>query len=135
MKRIFHPAHRWEDFTANFYGGVRQDFPKDDTLQLYASLLKDLPKFESALQTITGTWHFACEHNLSNKAMNRVAYLGQAACAVVYGVPHQMSMGGYNLLSESERADADAMAQKYVDLSTTLMEIREAHDVGAQDIF
>lgn len=114
MKRIFHPYDKWEDFRHGFFGG--KEYPKDDTLELYASLLKDLPKFEKALQTIISEWKYSCEHNLSNEAMNRVAYLGQASCALVYNVPHNVSMGGYNLLSSEEQKAADQMAQKYLDL-------------------
>lgn len=114
--RIYHPWDRWEDYRNNFYGGVTDDYPKDKTLEVYASLLRDLPRFEAALQIIIRDWRYSCEHNLSNEAMNRVAYLGQASCALVYKVPHSVCMGGYNLLSENEKAAADAMAQKYLDI-------------------
>lgn len=92
------------------------DYQKDDTLALYASLLKDLSKFETALQTIIRDWKHSCEHNLSNEGMNRIAWLGQASCALVYQVPNSVSMGGYNLLTLEEQKSADAMAQKYLDL-------------------
>lgn len=115
MSRIFHPWDKWEDYRHNFYGGV-SDYQKDNTLQLYASLLIDLTRFEAALQTIITEWKYSCEHNLSNEAMNRVAYLGQASCALVYKVPHNVCMGGYNLLTDEQKAAADAMAQKYLDL-------------------
>jgi hypothetical protein len=114
MKRIFHPWNKWEDFQHGFYGG--KEYPKDKTLELYASLLRDLPKFEAALKVITSEWEHSCEHNLTNEAMNRVAYLGQASCALLYNVPHSVSMVGYNLLSSEEQKAADAMAQKYLDL-------------------
>lgn len=114
MTRIFHPYDKWEDFRHGFYGGM--DYPKDNTLELYASLLRDLPKFEAALKVIIKEWPNSCEHNLSNEAMNRIAYLGQASCALIYNVPSNVSMGGYNLLSLEEQKAADAMAQKYLNL-------------------
>ena len=112
MKRIFHSYEKWEDFKVGFYGGV--DYKNDNTLELYASLLKDLPSFEGALQYIITNWKYSCEHNLSNEGMNRVAYLGQASCALLYNVPNSVSMGGYNLLNKEEQIAADAMAQKYL---------------------
>lgn len=115
MIRIFHPWDKWEDYRHNFYGGV-SEYKKDDTLALYASLLKDLPRFENALGIIISEWKYSCEHNLSNEAMNRVAYLGQASCALIYKVPHNISMGGYNLLTLEEQKTADAMAQKYLNI-------------------
>jgi hypothetical protein len=44
--------------------------------------------------------------------------MGQAACALVFKVPSQMSSSGYNLLSPEQQAAADAMAQKYIDIWT-----------------
>jgi len=117
MNRVFHPYDKWEDYRHNFYGGV-QEYDKDNTLERYASLLKDSDKFEAALQVIIRDWPYACEHNLTNENMNRIAYLGQAACALIYNVPHNVSMGGYNLLTLSEQKTADAMAKKYLDLWT-----------------
>jgi len=116
MTRIFHPYDKWEDYAHGFYGG--KEYPKDNTLELYASLLKDLPRFEAALQTIIKEWKYSCEHNLTHEGMNRIAYLGQASCALVYNVPHNVCMGGYNLLTLEEQKAADAMAQKYLDLWT-----------------
>lgn len=115
MTRVYHPWDKWEDYQHNFYGGV-SDYKKDDTLELYASLLRDLPKFEKALQTIISEWPYSCEHNLTNENMNRIAYLGQASCALVYKVPHNVSMGGYNLLTKEEQKAADNMAEKYLNL-------------------
>lgn len=112
MNRIYHPWDKWEDYRHGFYGGM--NYPADKTLELYASLLKDLPKFETALQVIINQWKYSCEHNLSNEGMNRVAYLGQAACALLYNVPNAVSMGGYNLLTSEEQRLADELAQKYL---------------------
>lgn len=113
-KRIYHPWTKWEDNTHGFYGGL--DYPKDNTLELYASLLRDLSRFEAALKTIISEWKYSCEQNLTNEDMNRIAYLGQAACALVYNVPSAIGRGGYNLLTPEEQKAADAMAEKYLNL-------------------
>lgn len=115
MTRIFHPWDKWEDYRHNFYGGVCE-YEKDGTLGSYAGLLRDLPAFEEALRVIILEWKYSCEHNLSNESMNRIAYLGQAAHALVFKVPHNVSMSGYNLLTPEEQQAADALAQKYLNL-------------------
>lgn len=116
MKRIFHPWHLWEDHRHNFYGGVTTGLKKEETILLYRDFLADLKEFEAALQLITEEWKYSCEHNLTNVSLNRIAYLGQASCALAFGVPSQMSASGYNLLTEEQKQAADAMAQKYLDL-------------------
>jgi hypothetical protein len=115
MTRIFHPWDKWEDYKNNFYGGVCE-YDHDKSLSIYAALLKDIPRFEEALKIIISTWKYSCEHNLTNEAMNRIAYMGQAANALVNRAPSSVSMGGYNLLSKEEQIAADALAQKYINL-------------------
>lgn len=114
MTRVYHPWSKWEDFRHGFYGG--KDYPKDGTLELYAGLLRDTTRFETALKTIISEWKYSCEHNLTNEAMNRIAYLGQASCALVYNVPHNVCMGGFNLLTSDEQIAANALAEKYLNL-------------------
>ena len=113
MKRIFHPYDTWEDYKAGFYGG--QDYPTKNTVRLCAEVLADLYTFEKALKMITTEWKHSCEHNLSNENMNRIAYLGQAACALLLKVPNNVSMGAYSTLTIEQQQAADALAQKYLD--------------------
>lgn len=115
MTRIFHPFDKWEDYKFNFYGGICE-YDHDKTLQTYANLLRNLNVFEDALKVIISEWKYSCEHNLSNESMNRIAYLGQAANALVNKVPHNVSMGGYNLLTKEEQTAADKLAEKYLNL-------------------
>lgn len=115
MNRIYHPYDKWECYRHNFFGGM-MNYVKDDSLTMYASLLKDLKKFEHALSIIIRDWPMSCEHNLTNEGLNRIAWLGQASCALVYQVPAEVSRGGYNLLTPEEQQAADAMAKKYLDI-------------------
>lgn len=115
VNRIYHPWFRWEDFRHNFYGHIPVDNKvKHD--ELYADFLRDLERFEKALMIITTEWVYACEHNLTNESLNRIAYLGQAAMALEYNVPSSMSRNGYNLLSEQEQKVADDLAEKYLNM-------------------
>lgn len=116
IKREYANYETWEDYRHNFYGGVSDDWDRDDTLEIYASLLRDLPRFEAALKTITAEWQSSNRHNLTNMGLNRIAYLGQCALALVYKVPHKEGRGGYQLLTQEEKEAADALAQKYLDL-------------------
>jgi hypothetical protein len=114
MKRIFHPWDKWEDYTYGFYGG--KDFDSKNAVKICANLLKDLNMFEHALARIVIEWPYSCEHNLTNESMNRIAYLGQAAFALLYNIPNNVSMAAYSTLTLEEQQKADALAQKYLDL-------------------
>lgn len=131
MTRIQHPWNKWEDYRSNFYGGI-VDIPKKDVcLEKYAALLIDLDRFERALNQIITEWVYSCEHNLTNKNLNRVAYMGQAACALEFNIPHYVSCSGYNLLTPDQQAKADEMAQFYIDLWTENHNMKGTDDVAA----
>jgi ParB-like chromosome segregation protein Spo0J len=112
--RVFHTWDKWECYRAGFYeetppNGMTQDAGEEQ----YREFLADLQRFESALQEITATWEHSCEHYLTNDRMNRIAWLGQAAVAHALGIP-ACCRGGYNRLTDEQKAAADDMALKYL---------------------
>ena len=114
MIRVFHPFLLWEDYRHNFYGGVAA-YPTKDVVELCANILRDTIKLDKTLAIIIKQWKYSCEHNLSNESMNRIAYLGQSACALLLNVPGSVSMGAYSTLTKEEQKLADQVAQTYLD--------------------
>lgn len=71
--------------------------------------MQDIVEFERVLECVISEWKHSCEHYLTNKAMNRIAWLGQAALCYKYGIPSEFR-GGYGLLTESQQQAADEAA-------------------------
>lgn len=112
--RILHTWEHWECYKAGFYaerppGGM----PQADGEALYRNFLSDAAAFDAALQHVTTNWRHSCEHYLTNDRMNRIAWLGQAAAAHAIGMP-SCCRGGYHLLSDQEKSDADTLALMYL---------------------
>lgn len=111
MKRIFHTWDKWECYPAGFY----EDHPADRTItdeqavDAYRDFLRDIPAFEAALQRVLTEWPNSCEHYLTNERMNRIAWLGQASMCIANGIPSRFR-GGYNRMTDAEKAAADAAA-------------------------
>jgi hypothetical protein len=72
-------------------------------------LLADLPRFKAALQGVVTEWKHSCEHYLTNNAMNRIAWLGQAATCYALGIPATYR-GGFYLLTERQQKAANKAA-------------------------
>lgn len=83
--------------------------------QAYADFLRNLPRFERALDRIITEWPNSCEHYLSNETMNRVAWLGQAAMCIDTKVPHGFR-GGFSMLTEAEAGAANQLALDHLNL-------------------
>ncbi len=111
--RIFHKFDKWECHKAGFYENAFNGKTKDECENEYASFLSDGGRFSKALQSIIIEWKYSCEHYLTNAAMNRIAWLGQAAMCYDTGIP-AVFRGGFNLLSEDQQSEADHVALEYL---------------------
>ena len=79
----------------------------------YAKFLADSSAFSVALTRVVNEWKFSCEHYLTNPAMNRIAWLGQASMCYATGVPSAYR-GGFGLLTEEQKEQANELALKYL---------------------
>lgn len=111
--RIFHPYEKWECYAAGFYETGWPGRGKEECEAMYGNFLRDDEAFRAALEGVIAEWVHSCEHYLTNSAMNRIAYLGQAAAAYAHGLP-SVYCGGFQILSEPEKDRANATALEYL---------------------
>lgn len=108
--RIFHTFDKWECCAAGFYETKPpKGMNADHCRAYYRELLSDIPEFERVLSLVVSEWKNSCEHYLTNSAMNRIAWLGQAALCYKHGIPSAFR-GGYGLLTEEQQLAADEAA-------------------------
>lgn len=112
--RIFHTHDKWECVDAGFYETKPPSGMTAERCKLaYRDFLSDLPRFEAALEGLTSDWVHSCEHYLTNSAMNRIAWLGQAAACYAMNIPAEYR-GGFTYLTETEQSAANQMALKWL---------------------
>lgn len=107
--RVFHTFDKWECHKAGFYLSSKPGMTADECKAKYVELLTDTPAFQETMRCVVRDWPNSCEHYLTNRAMNRIAWLGQASVCYRHGVPSEFR-SGYFLLTEKQRAEADAAA-------------------------
>lgn len=113
MKRIYHPYHLWEDHKKGFYNncsGKEKEVKIPKVIEMFNS--EKLTE-EMILKVIT-EWKYSCEHNLSNNTMNRIAYIGQAACCEYAEIPNTVTVEAWSLLSLDVRNRSDKIALKHL---------------------
>ncbi len=111
--RIFHTWKDWECQKAGFYKNTYPGKTKQECEQEYAVFLTDIPRFETAMNCVISEWKHSCEHYITNQAMNRIAWMGQASMCYDTGIPASFC-GGFNLLSEQQQKEADEAALTYL---------------------
>lgn len=110
-ERIFHTFDKWEAVEYDFFETNHRTMTKVQCEYKYKQLLTDTEKFKEVLEKVTHEWKYSCEHNLTNKSMNRIAWLGQAAVSYEYSIPAIYS-SGWQLLTIVEQKAADEVALK-----------------------
>lgn len=111
--RIFHTFDKWECHKAGFYATSFEGKTKTECNEMYREFFSDLKRFEEALEAVITQWKFSCEHYLTNVAMNRIAWLGQASMCYATGVPSEFR-GGFSLLTKKQQEAANEIALKYL---------------------
>jgi hypothetical protein len=134
--RIFHTFEKWECHKAGFYGNKKEGLTVEQCEKEYANYLSDEQRFRDGLNGVINEWINSCEHYLTNKAMNRIAWLGQAAMCYSTGIPSKFC-AGFNLLSSEQQDKANLVAldalnfwmKKY---NRSELSLEEALSIGRQ---
>lgn len=111
--RIFHTFDKWECVRYDFFETTHKTLTPVQCEYKYLELLGNLAEFRATLKKVVEEWVFSCEHNLTNRAMNRIAWLGQAALAYKYKIPAKFSTG-WSLLSEEQKQAANELALEFL---------------------
>ena len=69
---------------------------------------------EFYMQKVVDNWLYSCEHFLSNVSMNRVAWLGQAACCLCHKVPNLVTMYYWKFLDAETQDIANKIAETII---------------------
>lgn len=111
--RIFHTFDKWECHKAGFYESKKDGMTREQCEIAYMEFLSNEDVFRAALQSVITEWKYSCEHYLTNKAMNRIAWLGQASMCYATGVP-SVFCSGFNLLTDEQKEKANNIALEYL---------------------
>jgi|9_EtaG_2_1085328.scaffolds.fasta_scaffold02330_10 hypothetical protein len=113
LKRIYHPYNLWEDYKAGFYDNVSNN-QKKYKINKVLEMFNSYSLTEKYMNKVVKEWVYSCEHNLTNESINQIAYIGQGACCLYAGVPCDLTMRGWKLLSQDVRERSDKIAEKVI---------------------
>lgn len=111
MKRIYHKYELWEDFKNGFYDNCTNNNQRLTFKEDVHKLFKSEKLTHKYMNKVLDEWVYSCEHNLTNTSMNRIAYLGQAACNIYAKVPNLITMEAWKELEITVRDRSDNIAE------------------------
>jgi hypothetical protein len=109
VQRIYHHFNKWEDWLNGMWRYVSED-EKQAYLQKAIEFTGNAELYGSYMQRVIKEWPYACEHNLSNKAINRQAWIGHSACCLAIGCPEDITRLAWHNLTQTQQDEANAQA-------------------------
>lgn len=113
MERVYYHFKKWEDYKYGFYSNCNGD-ERELKIQSVIELFTSKSLTECYMRKAIELWNISMDQNLSNKSINRVAYLGQAACCVYNNVPNLVTMEAWKRLTNEDRYRSDLIAIKLI---------------------
>jgi len=134
--RVFHTYEKWECHKAGFYASNFEGKTSDECKQAYADFLGDSDRFRASANRVINEWVYSCEHYLTNTAMNRIAWIGQASMCYATGIPSKYC-SGFNLLTDEQQEEANMVALDVLNDWLLMndrrpLEMEEALSIGRQ---
>jgi hypothetical protein len=107
MKRIYHPFWTWEDI-----GMWRRVWGKNRAVMLERAVefTGDAERYGAAMLRVLEEFPIAAEHNLTDVAQNRQAWIGHAACYLALDIPEDIVREAWGMLTQDQRDAANAVA-------------------------
>jgi hypothetical protein len=134
VRKVWHPYWDWEDYKAGMWSSVKG---KDRATMLRRAIefTGDAVLYGSFMRRVAAEWPISCEHNLTDSAINRQAWIGHAACCMATGCPEDVTREAWGELTQQQQSEADAQAASAIAGWENARKDRKVHqDVGAQGL-
>jgi hypothetical protein len=101
----------WEDWKHGFYDNCSGK-EKEKKIEKVLEMFNSEKLTREHMERVIDEWKYSCEHNLTNEALNKIAYIGQAACCIYANIPSTVTMEAWSLLDESVKNRSDIIAEE-----------------------
>lgn len=113
MLQVFAPYWEWEDFNNGMYEDIcAKSLPL--LLEQAVEILSSPELFDALLSEMLKSWKVSSAVNLSNRGMNRRAWLGRAACCFALRIPEDVTRQAWKQLTDRQRNEANLIATKHI---------------------
>lgn len=115
IKRVYHHYTKWEDYKSGMYNHPAPKDPESERrINGAAQCLSDESICLEHMRRVVEQWPIATEQVLTDRGVNRKAWLGWCACFMYCGSHDEETRKAWNLLVDETRARANAIADKVI---------------------
>lgn len=124
--RFFIHHEKWECWKSGLY---KKRKSVEEKVFKCRDILQDVNKCDKFFSLVTKEWPNSSKVHLSNRSINRQAWIGHASFCISHGANEDEGILGWHLITKEEQQRANAIADYYI----TLFEIE--NKLNAKKIF
>jgi hypothetical protein len=109
MEQVYEHYEKWEDFKNGMY--CLTSLKDEQQIIKAKKILSNTKLFKQVLEELIIKWPVSTAVNLTNKSINRRAWLGAAACSFKYGVTEVNTRNAWAELNDLQRFEANTVAE------------------------
>lgn len=114
MMQMYIPYWEWEDWLNGMWSRLPPQ-EESDMLEIVTEFTGDHVRYGEAMKRVVKEWPKTMLNSLTNTSINPRAFVGHCACCLELGCPEYITRMAWKKLTEQQRKDADAVAQRVVD--------------------
>ncbi len=108
IKQKFHHFSKWEDYNNGLFNSSCERY--DDKVKMSIDLLSDQEQFLEVANEMISKWTYSAEQNLTDNAINKKAWVGQASCCFNHEAPDYATKDAWWQIPEHIRIEANKTA-------------------------
>lgn len=102
MKQIYHPYYKWECYKNGMWRSETREYQELHINEII-EFTGDYILYGQAMFEVINKWKYSCENFLTNKNINRRAYIGHAACCFAKKYPEYLVREAWGRLTNLQR--------------------------------
>lgn len=112
MKKVYHRYELWEDNKAGMYFLKTEN--EEEKIKKSKWLLSHYKQLKKYMILAVTKWIYSPEMNMSNRSLNRQAWLGKSACCLYCGAPEYITAQAWKSLTDNQREKANKIADEVI---------------------
>lgn len=113
MNQVYTPYTKWECYKNGMWSKV-DAISEQKMLQIAIGFTSDHVSYGSAMREVVFAWENSMLNFLTNKSINRRAYLGHCAVSFKLGIPEYIVRMAWKHLTPKQQQLADLVAEKTI---------------------
>ena len=110
--QLFYSYNQWEDYQFGMYEEEQKG--RKNRVDRAILMLSDEYMCRLFMKKVCNEWIISCKQNFTNPQMNKIGWLGRAACCLYGGIHEDETREAWSLITQSDRDRANTIAEECI---------------------